>query len=50
MVCSKDPNRNVKEPLRTWSREEEERLCRYYNQDIHRASFILPNFARKALN
>lgn len=50
MVCSKDPNLNVKEPLRKWSREEEERLCRYYNQDIHRASFILPNFARKALN
>ncbi|KAF9886311.1 hypothetical protein FE257_011570 [Aspergillus nanangensis] len=50
MVCCKDANRNVKEPVRSWSREEEERLCRYYNQDIHRASFILPNFARKALN
>ncbi|KAL4770289.1 Spermine/spermidine synthase-domain-containing protein [Aspergillus nidulans var. acristatus] len=49
MVCCKDANRNVKEPVRTWSREEEERLCRYYNQDIHRASFVLPNFARKAL-
>ncbi|KAI9035384.1 spermidine synthase [Aspergillus affinis] len=50
MVCCKDANRNVREPSRTWSREEEERLCRYYNQDIHRASFVLPNFARKALN
>ncbi|KAJ5161658.1 spermidine synthase [Penicillium capsulatum] len=50
MVCCKDANRNVREPIRTWSREEEERLCRYYNQDIHRASFVLPNFARKALN
>jgi spermidine synthase len=49
MVCCKDATRNVKEPLRQWSREEEERLCRYYNADIHRASFILPNFARKAL-
>jgi len=49
MICCKDPDRNVKEPLRSWSQEEEERLCRYYNKDIHRASFVLPNFARKAL-
>jgi spermidine synthase len=49
MVCCKDATRNVKEPLRSWSREEEEKLCRYYNADIHRASFVLPNFARKAL-
>ncbi|KAE8357743.1 Spermine/spermidine synthase-domain-containing protein [Aspergillus caelatus] len=50
MVCCKDADRNVREPVRKWTREEEERLCRYYNQDIHRASFVLPNFARKALN
>ncbi|KAL4779462.1 Spermine/spermidine synthase-domain-containing protein [Aspergillus varians] len=50
MVCCKDASRNVKEPVRSWTREEEERLCRYYNQDIHRASFVLPNFARKALD
>ncbi|KKK21471.1 spermidine synthase [Aspergillus ochraceoroseus] len=50
MVCCKDATRNVKEPVRSWTHEEEERLCRYYNSDIHRASFILPNFARKALN
>ncbi|EEA25629.1 putrescine aminopropyltransferase [Talaromyces marneffei ATCC 18224] len=49
MVCCKDATRNVKEPVRSWSREEEEKLCRYYNADIHRASFVLPNFARKAL-
>lgn len=49
MVCAKDANRDVKNPLRHWSVEEEERLCRYYNRDIHVASFILPSFARKAL-
>jgi spermidine synthase len=38
------------EPVRTWSAEEEQKLCRYYNQDIHRASFVLPNFARQKLN
>ncbi|BDD64292.1 putrescine aminopropyltransferase [Monascus purpureus] len=50
MVCTKDPNRNLRVPMRTWSREEEERLCRYYNKEIHSASFILPNFARKVLD
>lgn len=50
MVCSKDASRNVREPLRTWTPEEEKEMnCRYYNQDIHRASFVLPNFAREKL-
>jgi spermidine synthase len=49
MVCCKDPERDVKEPLRSWSLEDEEKLCRYYNKEIHRASFVLPTFARKAL-
>lgn len=49
MVCSKDPNANVKVPLRSWSAEEEEKLCKYYNSEIHKASFILPTFAKKAL-
>lgn len=49
MVCCKDANRNLREPLRSWTREEEEKLCRYYSKDIHRASFVLPNFARKVL-
>ncbi|KAJ5291736.1 spermidine synthase [Penicillium angulare] len=50
MVCCKDANRNVREPVRSWSREEEDKLCRYYNADVHRASFVLPSFTRKALN
>ncbi|KAK4219490.1 Spermidine/spermine synthase [Rhypophila decipiens] len=49
MVCSKDPNANVKVPLRKWSPEEEVKLCRYYNAEIHKASFILPTFAAEAL-
>ena len=50
MICSNDPDRNVRVPLRSWSREEEDKLCRYYNKEVHSASFVLPNFARKALN
>jgi len=49
MVCCKDANRNLKEPLRSWSTEEEEKLCKYYNKEVHTASFVLPTFARKAL-
>ena len=49
MVCCKDKDRDVTKPLRSWSVEEEEKLCRYYNKDIHTASFILPSFARKQL-
>jgi spermidine synthase len=49
MVCCKDKDRNLKEPVRSFTAEEEERLCRYYNAVIHRASFVLPTFARAAL-
>jgi spermidine synthase len=49
MVCTKDANRNVRVPLRSWTAEEEEEKCRYYNAEIHKASFILPTFAKKAL-
>ena len=49
MICCKDPNRNVKVPVRSWTPEEEAEKCRYYNSEIHKASFILPTFAKKAL-
>jgi spermidine synthase len=50
MVCCKDAARDVTKPLRTWTKEEEEKLCRYYNADVHKAAFVLPTFARKALS
>uniref|UniRef100_A0A0D6R412 spermidine synthase n=1 Tax=Araucaria cunninghamii TaxID=56994 RepID=A0A0D6R412_ARACU len=49
MVCTKDADRNLKEPIRKWTAEEEDKLCKYYNADVHRAAFILPTFTRKAL-
>ncbi|KAI9226544.1 MAG: spermidine synthase [Piptocephalis tieghemiana] len=48
-ICSKDPSANLKSPLRSWSKEEEARLCKYYNKDIHSASFVLPQFVKSAL-
>lgn len=49
MVCCKDASRDVKVPVRSFSAKEEEEKCRYYNSEIHKASFVLPNFAKKAL-
>ena len=49
MVCCKEAGRDVKKPLRRWNPEEEEIFCRYYNADIHEASFLLPTFARRQL-
>jgi spermidine synthase len=40
VVCSKEPGRDVKTPVRTVP------STRYYNKAIHKASFVLPEFAR----
>lgn len=38
------------EPLTTFTDAEVARMdLRYYNAEIHRAAFILPQFAKKAL-
>jgi len=49
MVCCKDASRDVSTPLRSWDEKEEEKLCRYYNKEIHKASFVLPTWVRSAL-
>lgn len=48
LICSTNPDSNLKEPVREFSREEIKKLgLRYYNSDIHRAAFVLPEFARR---
>lgn len=49
MVCCKDASRDVTKPVRQWTAEEEDKNCKYYNSEVHKAAFVLPNFARKAL-
>ena len=49
IVATKDPLRNVKIPVRSFSREEERKCFKYYNQDIHSASFALPTEAREVI-
>ncbi|KAJ9102498.1 hypothetical protein QFC21_002898 [Naganishia friedmannii] len=40
VCCSLDPKRSVSEPLRPVPD------CMYYNNDVHRAAFVLPEFGR----
>lgn len=47
MVCSKDKEMDLTTPLRTLDNEDE--LFRYYNSEMHKSSFVLPNWARKIL-
>ncbi|KAL9088110.1 MAG: hypothetical protein Q9159_003308 [Coniocarpon cinnabarinum] len=49
LVCCKDGKRDVRKPLRVWSKDQEDKEFRYYNKEVHEASFILPTFARKML-
>lgn len=50
LICSTNPDSNLKEPVREFSREEIKKLgLRYYNSDIHRAAFVLPEFARQKI-
>lgn len=50
MLCSLNPDTNFREPVRVFTDEEIQKLkLRYYNSDIHKSSFILPQFAKEAL-
>lgn len=49
MVCSKNKSIDLKRPLRSVDAETEKKLYKYYSKEIHEASFVLPNFARYAL-
>lgn len=50
MLCSLNPETNFREPVHKWTNEEKAKLgLRYYNADVHRAAFTLPEFARQKL-
>jgi len=46
VVCAKDPQTNVQQPSRQWAAASDDEN-NYYNEDIHRTSFVLPTFAKK---
>ena len=47
IVATKDHTRDVKIPVRSYSREEEDRMFQYYNKEVHSSSFVIPTMARK---
>ncbi|KAJ7306356.1 hypothetical protein JRQ81_009700 [Phrynocephalus forsythii] len=50
MLCSKNPSTNFREPVQALSQERVDQMnLKYYNSEIHRAAFVLPEFARKEL-
>ena len=49
LLCCKNPKANVKKPLRVWDLKTEATINKYYNREIHEASFVLPTWARTAL-
>ncbi|KAL3994684.1 spermidine synthase [Acanthocheilonema viteae] len=50
LLCSKDENQDITVPRKTLSENEIKRMnLRYYNSDIHRSAFILPQFVKEAL-
>ncbi|XP_063613641.1 spermidine synthase-like [Penaeus indicus] len=51
LLCSKNENTNFREPVTVWDLEAAEKMnLKYYNSDIHRASFIMPTFMRRELD
>lgn len=50
VLCSKNPDTVFREPIRKLTDVEVQQMdLKYYNTDIHRSAFILPEFARKKL-
>lgn len=50
MCCGKNKDIDVTKPNRKLSHEEESELFKYYNSEIHSASFVLPTWANRILN
>ncbi|XP_041479721.1 spermidine synthase-like [Lytechinus variegatus] len=49
-LCSTNPETNFREPVNKLSDEQIKKMgLRYYNSDVHKAAFVLPQFAREAL-
>ncbi|OZC11334.1 spermidine synthase [Onchocerca flexuosa] len=50
LLCSKDEKQDLTVPLKILSKSEVKRMnLKYYNSDIHRSAFVLPQFIKEAL-
>uniref|UniRef100_A0A1D5QW44 PABS domain-containing protein n=1 Tax=Macaca mulatta TaxID=9544 RepID=A0A1D5QW44_MACMU len=51
MLCSKNLSTNFQEPVQSLTQQQVAQMqLKDYNSDVHRTAFVLPEFARKALN
>lgn len=50
MCCGKNADIDVSKPARKLPAEKERELFKYYNSDIHSASFVLPTWASQILD
>ncbi|KAJ3413159.1 hypothetical protein HDV05_008362 [Chytridiales sp. JEL 0842] len=49
ILCCNEAGRDLKKPVRKFTRAQEESMLRYYNAEVHEAAFVLPQFTKKAL-
>ncbi|XP_067946087.1 spermidine synthase-like [Watersipora subatra] len=50
ILCATSGETNFREPVTVFnSAEKEEMILKYYNEDVHRAAFALPQFAKQAI-
>ncbi|XP_043937138.1 spermidine synthase [Protopterus annectens] len=50
LLCSKNPNTSFSDPVQKLTPEKvDEMHLKYYNSEVHRAAFVLPEFSRKVL-
>lgn len=49
IICSTEENKDFTKPLRSVDSATEAKLYRYYNKEVHSASFVLPQFAKAKL-
>lgn len=51
ILCSKNKNTIFQDPVTVFSEKEVEEMgLKYYNADVHRSAFVLPQFVRKELS
>ncbi|KAF3828090.1 hypothetical protein GH733_001325 [Mirounga leonina] len=51
MLCSRNPSTDFRKPIQPLTQKQVEQMqLKYYNSDVHQAAFVLPEFARNALN
>ncbi|XP_014666010.1 PREDICTED: spermidine synthase-like [Priapulus caudatus] len=51
ILCSKSPDISFRDPVRKLSEDEVKQMdLKYYNHDVHRAAFIVPQFVKQAFS